>query len=67
MRTNIDLNDKLIQEAFKFTTVKTKKELINTALEEFIENHSRKRLSDLRGKIQFDPDYDYKKMRERNK
>ena len=63
MRTNIVLNDKLITEAFKYSKVNTKKHLIEQALIEFINNHKRKNLKDLRGKIKFSNDYDYKKLR----
>jgi Arc/MetJ family transcription regulator len=64
MRTNIDIDEKLLHEAFKYLKVKTKKELVNTALKEFIENHKRKNLMELKGKIAFREDYDHKKMRE---
>jgi Arc/MetJ family transcription regulator len=63
MRTNIVLNDKLITEAKKYTKVKTKKEIVELALQEFVDNHKRKDLRDLKGKIKFKEDYDYKKMR----
>ena len=64
MRTNIDLDEKLVKEAFKYTGVKTKKELVHIALQEFIETHRRKNLAELKGEIAFFEDYDYKKMRE---
>ena len=63
VRTNIVLNDKLITEAKKIANVKTKKEIVELALTEFINNHKRKKLSDLKGKIKFTNDYDYKEMR----
>ena len=56
MRTNIEIDDRLLKEAFKVTLIKTKKELINTALKEFVDNHNRKNLLDLKGKIQLDDD-----------
>lgn len=64
MRTNIVLDDDLIDEAFKYAGVKTKKELIQIALQEYIDNHKKKNLIDLKGKINFSDQYDYKKMRE---
>lgn len=67
MRTNIVLEDELIQRAFKYTNIKTKKELITLALKEFVKNHSRLDLRDLQGKIAFRKDYDYKKLREDKK
>jgi Arc/MetJ family transcription regulator len=63
MRTNIDIDDALIREAFKYAGVNTKKELIALSLREFVENRKRKNLADLRGKIGFRKDYDYKAMR----
>lgn len=54
MRTNIIIDDELIKEALKITGIKTKKEIVNIALKELIENHKRKNLMDLKGKIQFD-------------
>ncbi|MGA1874739.1 MAG: type II toxin-antitoxin system VapB family antitoxin [bacterium] len=67
MRTNIVLDDELVEEAFKYTNIKTKKELITLALKEFVRNHSRADLRDLQGKIAFRKDYDYKKLREDEK
>lgn len=64
MRTNIVLNDKLVEEAFKFSqSVSTKRELIEVALREYVDDRKRKNLKDLKGKIEFSDDYDYKAMR----
>ncbi len=63
MRTNIVLDDRLVQEAFKYATVKTKRGLVDQALREFIENRRRLDVRDLRGKVRFRPGYDYKKLR----
>lgn len=63
MRTNIVIDDRLLQEAFTLTRLKTKKELIKTALEELIENRKRMDLRKIKGKIKFREDYDYKEMR----
>lgn len=63
MRTNIDLDDELIKEAFKYSEHKTKKELVKEALEEYVANRKIKNLMDLKGKIEFSDEYDYKKMR----
>lgn len=64
MRTNIVLNDQLVEEAFIYAGVSTKRELVNVALKEFVENHRRKDMSELRGKIKISDDYDYKALRE---
>ncbi|MHB1661591.1 MAG: type II toxin-antitoxin system VapB family antitoxin [bacterium] len=63
MRTNIVLDDFLVEDAMKLTNIKTKKELINLALKEFVENYKRKNLAELEGKIKFAEGYDYKSMR----
>ena len=64
MRTNIVLDDQLVDEAFKYAEhIKTKKDLIETALKEFIRNKKMKNLKELKGKIQFADNYNYKKMR----
>jgi Arc/MetJ family transcription regulator len=64
MRTNIDLDDKLVKEAFNYANVSTKKELINLALKEFVETYKRLNLKEIKGEIKFEKDYDYKKLRE---
>ena len=63
MRTNVVIDDKLIQEARRLSKLKTKKEIIHKALEEFIQNRKRLDLREVRGKIRFAEGYDYKKMR----
>ena len=64
MRTNIVLDDDLVKEAFKYSGARTKKELIHLALQELVENKQRLNLLDLEGKIEFEADYDYKRLRE---
>ncbi len=63
MRTNIVLNDLLVKEAFAYAHVSTKKDLIELALSEFVENHRRRDIRELRGHIKLDPAYDYKTLR----
>ena len=53
MRTNIELDDELVEKAFILTGVRTKKELVNLALKELIESRSPKDLLDLSGQIEF--------------
>lgn len=63
MRTNVVIDDYLLDEAFRLTKLKTKKELIKTALEELIKNRKKMDLRKIKGKINFSDDYDYKSMR----
>lgn len=66
MRTNIVLDDELVRKAFQYSKARTKKDLIKEALEELIAVKQRLDLRDIRGKIEFKGDYDYKKMRKGN-
>lgn len=63
MRTNIVLDDQLVQEALKLTGLKTKRELILQALKEMVENRKRLNLRDLKGSGGLNPDYNYKALR----
>ena len=63
MRTNIEIDDELMEEAFRLTNVRTKKELIHLALIEFVKAKKKKDLLELSGKIQFQPGYDQKALR----
>jgi Arc/MetJ family transcription regulator len=50
MRTNVVLDDNLVAEAFKYSdNIKTKKDLIEIALREFVKNRKMKNLRDLKG------------------
>ena len=64
MRTNIVIDDKLIEEAMKLSHVKTKKGIIQLALEEYVSNKKKMNLGELKGMILFEDGYDYKAMRE---
>jgi Arc/MetJ family transcription regulator len=64
MRTNIDIDDNLVEEAFKVSQAKTKKDLIHQALKEFVQNRHRLNLLDLEGKIEFAEGYNHKLIRE---
>ena len=44
---------------------RTKKATVTEALEEYIQRRKQVRVIDLFGKIEFDPEYDYKKQRRR--
>ena len=63
MRTNIVIDDELLNEAFSVSRAKTKKDLIHEALTEFIRLKKRKDLTELAGSIKFYKNYDHKKLR----
>lgn len=64
MRTNIYIDDKLVKQAMRIAGLSTKKEVVNRALLEFVQRHTRKDLAELKGKIKFADNYDYKAKRE---
>jgi Arc/MetJ family transcription regulator len=63
MRTNIVLDDDLLDEAIRVSGIKTKKDVVHEALKVFIATKKRKSLLDLAGKIEFASGYDYKALR----
>lgn len=65
MATNLAIDQKLLETAQKVGGFKTKKETVNRALEEFIQRHRADEVIDLFGKLVYEEDYDYKKMRSR--
>ncbi len=64
MRTNIVLDEDLVNEALRLSGAKTRKELVDEALREFVENRRRLNLRDLAGKVRFAAKYNHTKLRE---
>lgn len=56
LRTNIELNEKLVNEAMKLTHIKTKKELVNYAIEELVHKIKRKKILDIEGAVEWTGD-----------
>ena len=63
MPRNLKLDGKLVELAVKLGKFKTKRDAINSALAEFVARRSRLRILELEGQIDFDPNWDYKRMR----
>jgi Arc/MetJ family transcription regulator len=57
-RTNIELDDQLINEAMHLTKKKTKKDLVNYAVEELVRQIKRKKMLELEGKVAWTGDLD---------
>jgi len=53
LRTNIELDEKLVNEAMKLAHMKTKKELVNYALRELVRKIKRKKLLVLKGRVEW--------------
>ena len=64
MATNLAIDDRLIDEARRVGHHKTKKEAVTAALDEYIRWRKQLKILDHFGTIDFDPKYDYKKMRQ---
>ena len=62
MRTNIDLDDRLMAQAKKLTGLTTKKAIVDEALHVLIRLYKQRRVRALRGKLEWQGDLD--KMRE---
>jgi Arc/MetJ family transcription regulator len=58
MRTNIEIDDKLMAEAMQAANVKTKKEAVVIALQDMVRRRRQLGILELRGKIQGDWDID---------
>ncbi len=61
MRTNIEIDDELMKKALKYSKLKTKKEIINEALNEYVKYQMRLKMLSLQGKVEWIGDLD--KMR----
>ena len=56
LRTNIELDEKLVDEAMMLTKMKTKKELVNFAVEELVHKLRRKKILELESKVDWTGD-----------
>ncbi len=62
MRTNIDIDEDLIQEAMKLTGITTKKATVEAALKQMVSLKKQERIKLLRGKFNWEGNLD--EMRE---
>jgi len=65
MATNLSIDPKLLDRALEISGENTKKAAVTIALKEFIARREQKRLLELFGNLDWDPDYDYKAERSR--
>jgi len=63
MPTNLAIDDELLEEAQKLGQHRTKRETVNAALDEYIRHRKQQEILSLFGKIEYQPDYDYKRER----
>jgi len=65
MATNLAIDDKLIEEARLIGKHATKKGAVTEALQEYIRRRKQSEIIDMFHSVDYDPDYDYKKQREK--
>jgi Arc/MetJ family transcription regulator len=65
MATNLQINDELILKAVRLGGHKTKKAAVSKALVEYIQHLEQEKILSMFGKVDYDPEYDYKKQRRR--
>jgi Arc/MetJ family transcription regulator len=58
MRTNIEIDDKLMSDALRLTGAKTKKEAVEMGLRTLLRLQQQAQLRQLRGKLQWEGDLD---------
>lgn len=63
---NLDIDDRLIEEAQKAGGHRTKKEAVTAALEEYIRRRQQQDILSLFGTMEYDAKYDYKRARKRS-
>jgi Arc/MetJ family transcription regulator len=66
MATNLAIDDELIDEARRIGRHGTKKAAVTAALNEYIARRKQVEILGLSGTIDFDPAYDYRKLRQFN-
>lgn len=65
MATNLAIDDRLLEDARRIAGLRTKKETVTQALNEFIARRKQARIVELFNSVSYDPSHDYKKQRRR--
>ena len=63
MPTNLAIDDSLLEEAQRVGGLRTKRETVNAALEEYIQHRKQQEIISLFGEIDYERAYDYKRER----
>jgi Arc/MetJ family transcription regulator len=58
MRTNIEINESLLQKAIELSKSRTKKEAVEKALKSYVRYLSKLKLLELSGKVKWEGDLD---------
>ena len=65
MATNLDIDEKLLEDALRIGGNRTKKATVEQALQEYIQRRRQQKILKLFGKIEYDSSYNYKEQRRR--
>jgi hypothetical protein len=65
MATNVQIDPDLIRDALLLGGKRTKREVIEEALQEYVLRRKQQQVLSLFGTVDYDPGYDYKKQRAR--
>lgn len=63
MATNVQIDPDLIRDALLLGGKRTKREVIEEALQEYVLRRRQQQVLSLLGTVDYDPQYDYKKQR----
>ena len=63
MATNIELDENLLKKAMNLSGVRTKKDAVNKALEEYVQRREQLKIIELFGTVEYETSFDYKKQR----
>lgn len=65
MPTNLNIDDSLLEKAVILGKHKSKREAVNTALEEYVKLRKQMRIKELFNSVDYEKTYNYKKQRSR--
>lgn len=63
MATNLEINNELIQEALRLGGHRTKRAVVEAALQEYVQRRQQSEITELFGTIEYENDFDYKQQR----
>ena len=66
MATNLEIDNELIQEALKLGGHRTKRSVVEAALQEYVQRRKQLKITELFGTIEYEDNYDYKQQRRKS-
>ena len=62
MRTNIDIDDRLMRQAMRYSGASTKKATVEAGLRLLVETHGQRSITRLRGRVQWQGDLEQSRL-----